>query len=168
MNGYDVLFAAWHNAGIIVIITLIISTIAAAVSIGGVFVARDELGTWTIREQKRKAAADAERAAGRELRYPYTSSIDNHNEAKAEVREWGQLLGRWLTVRKWAVPMMIISALLAIVPSPSQLWEARINLIKLELASPENVKASVERINEISKALECKYLNTNCPAEKTK
>jgi hypothetical protein len=38
------------------------------------------------------------------------------------------------------------------------LWEVRIGLIKLELASPQNVQASVEEITRIGKKLECKYL----------
>lgn len=50
--------------------------------------------------------------------------------------------------------------LIGIVPSVNDLWRVRVALIQLELSKPENVKATVQRIDEISKALECKYLDS--------
>ena len=55
--------------------------------------------------------------------------------------------------------------LLTTIPTPDRLWEIRIALLKLDLSSPENVKAVGGRVDEIVKALECKHLNVNCPKE---
>lgn len=56
--------------------------------------------------------------------------------------------------------------LLCFLPTSSDLWRVRIDMIKLQLASPENVQAGVEHIDQVAKALECKYLDTNCPEKK--
>lgn len=53
---------------------------------------------------------------------------------------------------------LIILAFFACVPSINNLWTVRIGLIKLELASPENVKKASETIERIGQKLECKYL----------
>lgn len=45
-----------------------------------------------------------------------------------------------------------------LIPSSKQLWEARINLIKFNLASKENITQTTETIERIGKKLECKYL----------
>lgn len=64
------------------------------------------------------------------------------------------------------IPFTIIAGLLACIPTMDDMWKVRIALIKYQLASPENVKAGVERINEIADGLECKYLGNRCPAKK--
>ena len=46
----------------------------------------------------------------------------------------------------------------SLVPSTDQLFRIRLNLIKFELASPDNVKKGTEEIANIAKKLECKYL----------
>ncbi len=66
--------------------------------------------------------------------------------------------------RRFVVAALIFGAL-ACIPTPNDLWHARIALVKFELASPENVKKGTERIDAIAKALECKYLN-NCEEKK--
>lgn len=53
----------------------------------------------------------------------------------------------------------------AVTPSTSDLWRTRVNLVKLELASPENVKAGAEAVGRIAVELECKYL-ANCGKKK--
>lgn len=58
-------------------------------------------------------------------------------------------------------------ALMATIPAPDQWWHIRIALIKFQLASPENVKAGVERINRIADELECKYAD-NCRTKDVK
>ena len=71
----------------------------------------------------------------------------------------------------WVKPMGKVAVvslglmLLTTIPTPDQLWEIRIALLKLDLSSPENVKAVGGRVDEIVKALECKHLNVNCPKE---
>jgi hypothetical protein len=62
-------------------------------------------------------------------------------------------------------PYLIISAIIGCIPCADHLWKVRLSLIKLELASPENVKATTDHIDRIAKDLECKYLN-DCPKEK--
>ena len=56
--------------------------------------------------------------------------------------------------------------LFASVPDVKDLWETRIGLIKLELASPNNVRAGVKEIARIGKKLECKYVG--CGEEEKK
>ncbi len=53
----------------------------------------------------------------------------------------------------------------ACIPNADELWKVRIAMIKLELASPENIKDGVQVIEEIGKKLECKYLG--CDEKKT-
>jgi hypothetical protein len=55
--------------------------------------------------------------------------------------------------------------LLTTVPTVDSLWRVRVGLLKLELASPENMKAVGGHIEEIVKGLECKHLGVNCPKE---
>lgn len=56
-----------------------------------------------------------------------------------------------------AVVLLIVSPFAAI-PSVDDLWKVRIGLIKLQLASPENIQKGSEVIERIGKKLECKYL----------
>lgn len=44
------------------------------------------------------------------------------------------------------------------IPGPNEMFKMRIALIKYQLASPENIKASTETITRIAHELECKYL----------
>lgn len=54
--------------------------------------------------------------------------------------------------------IVLLFGVLASVPSINDLWRVRIGLIKYNLASPENVKQTIETIERIGKKLECKYL----------
>lgn len=56
------------------------------------------------------------------------------------------------------------SVLLTSVPDVNDLWRVRIGMIKLQLASPENVEKGAQEIIRIGKKLECRYLG--CPEEK--
>ena len=53
---------------------------------------------------------------------------------------------------------LVITIVIAMIPSLNDLWKIRIALIKYELASPENIKGATETIERIGKKLECKYL----------
>jgi hypothetical protein len=67
--------------------------------------------------------------------------------------------------KKAAIATAIFAALTAI-PDVNDLWRARIALVKLELASTENVQKGTEEIARIARRLECKYLG--CKEEKEK
>jgi len=67
---------------------------------------------------------------------------------------------------KRAVTVACICAALTAIPDMNDLWRARIALVKLELASPENVQKGTEEIARIARRLECKYLG--CEEEKEK
>jgi hypothetical protein len=64
--------------------------------------------------------------------------------------------------------LILISALLAALPSAKDLWEVRIAMLKWNLASPENIQKGVDHIDLIAKTLECRYTGINCPDEKKK
>jgi hypothetical protein len=51
-----------------------------------------------------------------------------------------------------------ISLLIVCIPSVEDVWKVRIGLVKLQLASPENIQKSTEVIERLGKKLECKYL----------
>lgn len=59
---------------------------------------------------------------------------------------------------KYSIPLTLIFSFIGLAPTADDLWKVRISLIKLELASPENVKKSVIEISRIAEKLECKYL----------
>lgn len=63
------------------------------------------------------------------------------------------------------IPFFILSLFIAIIPRTDDLWRVRINLIKLSLASPENLTKAASELEKISKGLECKYLNA-CESKK--
>jgi hypothetical protein len=67
--------------------------------------------------------------------------------------------------KKAAIATAIL-ATFATIPDVNDLWRARIALVKLELASPENVQKGTEAIERIARRLECKYLG--CEEEKEK
>ena len=67
---------------------------------------------------------------------------------------------------KKAVGATVILAALTAIPDVNDLWRARIALVKLELASSENIQKSTEEIARIARRLECKYLG--CKEEKEK
>lgn len=52
-------------------------------------------------------------------------------------------------------------------PSSDNLWRVRVNMVKLQLASPENIEGGVKHIDELAKDLECRYL-AHCPKEEKK
>lgn len=53
----------------------------------------------------------------------------------------------------------------ALIPDINDVWKVRISLIKLQLASPQNVQKGVDEIGRIAKKLECKYLECEKPKE---
>lgn len=62
-------------------------------------------------------------------------------------------------------PICAITFILSCAPSIDDLWKVRIGLIKLHLASPENINKGVDVIERIGKKLECKYLGCEDPAD---
>jgi hypothetical protein len=76
----------------------------------------------------------------------------------------GQHAAICLRYLKRAVVALGCGAVLAAIPDVNDLWRARIALVKLELASPENVQKGTEEIARIARRLECKYLG--CEEEK--
>jgi len=67
---------------------------------------------------------------------------------------------------KCAAIATALFAVLTAIPDVDDLWRARIALLKLELASPENAQKGIEEIARIARKLECKYLG--CEEEKEK
>jgi hypothetical protein len=63
-------------------------------------------------------------------------------------------------------PSWIIISLIAAMPTVDDLWKVRIGLLKLQLASPENVQKGAEEIARIAKQLECSYFK--CQSEDKK
>lgn len=55
-----------------------------------------------------------------------------------------------------------VLSILACIPDVHELWQVRISLIKLQMASPENVQGGVEAIERVGRELECKYLRNDC------
>lgn len=73
---------------------------------------------------------------------------DTESAARSFTQTWST---RWLiTLALVSLPMLL--------PPPHTLWEVRVALIKLSLASPENLEKGVTEIQRIGKKLECKYL----------
>jgi hypothetical protein len=54
--------------------------------------------------------------------------------------------------------LLIISITIGSLPKVDDLWKIRVSMIKLYLASPENIKAGSETIERIAKRLECQYI----------
>ncbi len=59
--------------------------------------------------------------------------------------------------RKW-VWLAALGVILGAWPKPETLWETRIVMLKLGLASAENVQAGIGTVERIGKKIECKYL----------
>lgn len=64
----------------------------------------------------------------------------------------------WRTARNYTALLFFFTFPFSQVPSIDQIWKLRIGLLKLELASPENLKSSLDAIERIGAKLECKYL----------
>lgn len=60
-------------------------------------------------------------------------------------------------VIKYVIAILFFGAI-ACVPSVDDLWRVRIGLIKLQLASPENIQKGADVIERVAKKLECKYV----------
>lgn len=67
----------------------------------------------------------------------------------------------------WLLSLFVMSLAIipACVPNVDDLWKIRIGMIKLQLASPQNVEKGAAEIIRIGKKLECRYLG--CDEEKT-
>lgn len=72
--------------------------------------------------------------------------------------------------RSWLVFFLttIILFIPAAIPSVDDLWRIRIGMIKLKLASPENVEKGAAEIIRIGKKLECRYLGCDEKKDETK
>ena len=57
--------------------------------------------------------------------------------------------------------VLIITALtapLAVIPTPEELFKIRLGMLKYTMASPENVQKGMDEIQRVAAKLECKYL----------
>lgn len=79
----------------------------------------------------------------------------------ADSAEWKAGVPRF----KQLAVFTFVTMMLTTIPTIDDLWKVRVGLLKLELSSPENVKAAGGHLEEIVKALECKHLGVNCPKE---
>lgn len=64
---------------------------------------------------------------------------------------------------RWLLPAFGFFFVLSMIPTTDQMFHIRLNLIKFELASPDNVRKGTEEIANIAKKLECKYLGCEEP-----
>lgn len=62
------------------------------------------------------------------------------------------------SISKWCLALCFVSLPFAMLPTIDDIWRVRIGLIKLQLASPENLQKGADVIERIGKKLECKYL----------
>lgn len=67
-----------------------------------------------------------------------------------------------------AVFLLIFSIIPASVPDVEDLWKIRIGMIKLQLASPENVEKGAAEIIRIGHKLECRYIGCDEKKEEKK
>lgn len=80
----------------------------------------------------------------------WTASYDA--KEKAETWSWH------IYVRAYLFVVLPICIIVNSIPTVDDLWKVRISLIKLELASPQNIEKGSEEIARIAKKLECKYI----------
>ncbi len=68
--------------------------------------------------------------------------------------------GREFFKKTWgrATAITIIGFIGCSLPSVEDLWKVRIGMIKLQLASPENIQKGADVIERLGAKLECKYL----------
>ena len=86
------------------------------------------------------------------------SYTDEEKTKSYNYREYMTWHALWARGYRTSMIFFLIAILPAMSPSLDDLWKVRINLIKLELASPENVSKGVSEISRIAKELENKYL----------
>lgn len=65
---------------------------------------------------------------------------------------------------KWTFPVWLLVGMLASIPTIDDIWKVRIGVLKLQLASPQNIQKGAEEIARIGHRLECQYLG--CEEEK--
>lgn len=68
-------------------------------------------------------------------------------------------------IRK-ALYVVLPAAVLLLIPDADDLWQARIALVKYELAAPANVAGGAAAVERVAHELECKYL-TDCTKKET-
>ena len=56
------------------------------------------------------------------------------------------------------IGVSVVCGILACLPNTKDIWRVRIDLVKLELSSPQNLSKAAETIERIGAKLECKYL----------
>jgi len=66
---------------------------------------------------------------------------------------------------KYSIIIFCVCIPVHLAPTVDDLWKARIGLVKLYIASPQNLEKGTEEISRIAKKLECKYLG-GCEEEK--
>ena len=59
---------------------------------------------------------------------------------------------------KVSISFLFIGALISIMPTKKTFIESRLAVIKLSLMEEKNITKAVDKIDEIAKKLECKYL----------
>lgn len=69
-------------------------------------------------------------------------------------------------ILKLAGATFLVVLPITIMPTVDDLWKVRIGLIKLNLASPENIQKGADVIERIGKKLECKYVGCEEAKEK--
>lgn len=80
-------------------------------------------------------------------------------ERKTEKGALAFNLARWFSI------LTVLVGVSLAFPSPVQLWEIRLSLIKFHLADPANINKGADVIYRISRSLECRYLHTGCEDE---
>jgi len=85
-------------------------------------------------------------------------SYSESNDSWGGEKKKGPFLYQRLLRKRILLPIGM-GLLFSTVPSMEDVWRVRISLIKLELASPENIRAGADTIARIAKKLEEKYLS---------
>lgn len=92
------------------------------------------------------------------------SKTVHHDDSSYDRRKWDQADAKQKALRKIICYVLIPSAIVACIPDVNELWKVKIGLIKLNMASAENIAKGVEVIERVGRKLECKYLG--CEEEK--
>lgn len=85
-----------------------------------------------------------------------------------DIDEWNGLHRGWRSFKNLAMILFFVTLPLSMVPTVDQMFKIRLDLIKFQLASPENVQSGVEAIKDVAHKLECKYLGCPEPKEEKK
>ncbi len=95
-----------------------------------------------------------------------SGQMNDEDHSKSYRADWSSWEKVWRMLRNACLKVFIPACLISMVPSPKNIWEMRIALIKFNLASPQNVQMAADKIVEIGHKLECKYIGCEEPKEK--